>query len=92
MHDATVGLFLFACPTRGFHVEDILEAVRAEQPDDDPNADDKAEALVRRLGEGSFRNELSAFPDAIRGKKVYTFAETRRTQTVTQKVSKLPTV
>jgi hypothetical protein len=63
--------------------------MRAEQQaaGEDPIADDKAEALVRRLGDGDFRNELSSFPDVIKGKKVYTFSETRRTQTVTRKVS-----
>ncbi|OXV05531.1 hypothetical protein Egran_06701 [Elaphomyces granulatus] len=88
IHDATIALFLFACPTRGFHAQDILDAMRAEQQaaGEDPIADDKAEALVRRLGDGDFRNELSSFPDVIKGKKVYTFSETRRTQTVTRKV------
>ncbi|KAN0066705.1 hypothetical protein V8E54_015175 [Elaphomyces granulatus] len=91
VHDATIALFLFACPTRGFHVQDILDAMRAEQQaaGEDPIADDKAEALVRRLGDGDFRNELSSFPDVIKGKKVYTFSETRRTQTVTRKTGQV---
>jgi len=91
VHDATIALFLFACPTRGFHAQDILDAMRAEQQaaGEDPIADDKAEALVRRLGDGDFRNELSSFPDVIKGKKVYTFSETRRTQTVTRKTGQV---
>jgi hypothetical protein len=82
-------VFLFACPTRGFHVQDILDAMRAEQQaaGEDPIADDKAEGLVRRLGDGDFWDELSSFPDVIRGKKVYSFWEMQRTQTVTRQVS-----
>ncbi|KAH8883060.1 hypothetical protein GQ53DRAFT_772040 [Thozetella sp. PMI_491] len=69
---ATKALFLFACPSRGFHVQDILDTIQAEREasDQDPISDDKAEALVRRLGEGDFRNELSSYPNVISGKKV----------------------
>lgn len=81
-------MFLFACPTRGFHVQDILDAMRAEQQatGEDPIADDKAEAVVRRLGDGDFWDELSSFADVITGKKVYSFWEMQRTQTVTREV------
>lgn len=44
---------------------------------------DKAEQLVRRLGEGDFRNELADFPDVVRDKKIYTFAELLPTQEAT---------
>ena len=90
IHAATRALFLFACPMRGFHVQDILDTMREDASEDTiPAWDDKAEALVRRLGEGNFRNELSSLLNAIRGMKVFTFSEMRWTQTVTRKVGKL---
>lgn len=62
--------------------------VEQEERGQDAIPDDKAEALVRRLGDGDFRNELASFPDVVRGKKVYTFSEMRQTQTVTRTVSR----
>jgi hypothetical protein len=81
-----------ACPMRGFHVDDILDAIHNKQQQQQrfdstathDTVQDKAEQLVRRLGEGDFRSELSAFPDAVRSKKIFTFTELRRTQAVTQ--------
>jgi hypothetical protein len=86
--EATKALFLFACPSSGFHVQDILNTMSAEleAAGKDPISDDKAAALVRRLGEGNFRNELASYPDVVLNKKVYSFVETRKTETVTRQV------
>ncbi|KAE8440465.1 hypothetical protein EG329_007585, partial [Mollisiaceae sp. DMI_Dod_QoI] len=84
--EATKALFLFACPSRGFHVQDILNTMSAEleAAGKEPISDDKAAALVRRLGEGDFRSELASYPDVVLHKKVYSFVETRKTETVTR--------
>lgn len=72
-----------ACPMRGFHVDDILGAIRAEQPELDI-AQDKVQQLLHRLGDGDFfHSELLTFPNAVAGKKVFTFYEMDRTQTLT---------
>jgi hypothetical protein len=86
--EATKALFLFACPSRGFYAQDILNTMSAEleAAGKDPISDDKAAALVRRLGEGNFRNELASYPDVVLNKKVYSFVETRKTKTVTRQV------
>jgi len=69
-------------------VQDILDAMQAKQQEagQDVVPEDKAQKLVQRLGAGDFRNELAMFPNVIREKRVYTFVETRQTQTVTRKV------
>lgn len=92
LYGSTIGLFLFACPLRGFHVQDILDAMEADwqATGQGPITGDKAKALVQRLGEGNFRNELDSLPDILRGKKVYTFVEQRQTPMVMRGVSCCP--
>ncbi|KAK3365573.1 hypothetical protein B0T24DRAFT_393081 [Lasiosphaeria ovina] len=84
LYSAAVGLFLLACPLRGFHVQDILDAMEADQQETEQDCitDNKAKALVQRLGEGNFRNELDSLPDILKGKRVYTFVEQRQTRMV----------
>lgn len=68
---------------RGFHVDDILSVIHADQPDVDITQD-KVQQLLHRLGDGDFfHSELSTFPNAVAGKKVFTFYEMDRTQTLT---------
>jgi hypothetical protein len=72
-------------------VQDILEAMAGEQhaigQAPPPDAEDKAQRLVQSLGDGDFRSELASFPDVVKGRRVYTFVEQRRTQVLTRKVS-----
>jgi len=89
LYDATIGLFLFASPTRGFFVQDILDSMESARQVTDQtitNDEDKAQQLVRALGDGDFRGDLASFPDVVSGKRVFTFVEQQRTQTLTKKV------
>ena len=74
-----------ACPMRGFHVDDVLSVVRAEQLEIEGDiTQDKVQQLLHRLGSGDFfQNELSAFSKAVKGKRIFSFYEMDQTQTLT---------
>lgn len=81
---ATAALFLMACPMRNFYVDDIIDVMNSNDHGDLDNPVDRAGLLVRRLGEGDFlRNELSNFRNAVKGKRIFSFYETGKTQTLT---------
>jgi len=58
-----------------------------QQEAQDRITENKAKALVQRLGQGNFRNELDSLPDILQGKRVYTFVEQRQVLKVVKEVS-----
>jgi hypothetical protein len=80
---ATTALFLMACPMRNFYVDDIIGLMNSNDGELDKPVD-RASLLVRRLGDGDFfRNELSNFRNAVKGKRIFSFYEIGKTQTLT---------